>query len=217
MFPFAENEKIIQNIRNRSFPANGIIDKWWRLTIKDCKETMSENCLNLLLDLYADSLSQADERYTIFTGANPVSDNDFLEWRCVDSGFFIQFFFILADTVDKVTDKLLQDPNYLGLNKQAALHTSLVNDLFSLRKEIRDQVYQYNYVYVKMTNNSISAQAAVDAVIQEIRDAEKMARVHGDRLKEMNDLQLSLYVDRMYEMMAGNHYWSTFCKRYNDL
>lgn len=68
-----------------------------------------------------------------------------------------------------------------------------------------------------MTNNNLSAQAAVDDIIQEIRDIEKLARVYGDRVKEMNDPQLSLYVDGMYDIMAANHYWSTFCKRYNDL
>lgn len=104
--------------------------------MKSCKETMSESGLSQLLDLYAASLSQADDRYKIFTGANPVTDNDFLEWRYGDSCFSIQFLFMLVGTGNKISDKLLQDPNYLGLNKQAAIHASLVNDLYSLRKEV---------------------------------------------------------------------------------
>ncbi|XP_037028003.1 uncharacterized protein LOC119068493 [Bradysia coprophila] len=215
-FP-SENEKWIQQLRNKNFPGNGKMDKWWQLAIKLCREVMGEIVLTQLLDNWIYSISKADKVNTIYIGHVSLPDKDFLELRCIDAGTSHQFFLVLAGVGKQLTAELAQDPNYLGLNKQVALHTSVINDLYSLRKEIRDDLYRYNYVYVKMMNNNLSAQAATDAIMQEIRDAEKMARVYGDRMKEMNDPQLSLYVDGMYDIIAGNHYWSTFCKRYNDL
>ncbi|XP_037027991.1 uncharacterized protein LOC119068482 [Bradysia coprophila] len=215
-FP-SDNEKWIQQLRNKNFPGDGKIDKWWQMAIKVCREVMGEIALTQLLDLFICAISKADKVNTIFIGQASLSDKDFVELRCVDAGAFHQFYLILAGVGKQLTAELVQDPNYLGLNKQVAIHAANINDLYSLRKEVRDDLYRYNYVYVKMMNNNLSAQAAVDVIMQEIRDAEKMARVYGDRIKEMNDPQLSLYVDGMYDVMAGNHYWSTFCKRYNDV
>lgn len=178
---------------------------------------MSETALDQLIDCVILSLYKTDQINKICTGqsGSTLSDSDFLEFRCIDSGAPHVLFFVFIGTQNQLTDELKDDQSYLGLNKEAGRHATLINDLYSLKKEIRDECYKFNYVYVKMSNNKISADEAVDKIIGEINESEKMARVHGERLKEKNESNLSRYVDGVYDVMAGNHYWSTICKRYN--
>lgn len=214
---YTENEKLIQQLRSKDFPGNGINDKWWRLCMKVCTEIMGETALDRLLDNFILCLSKAIEVSGLYTGEAVLPDDEYVRLRIVDSGAPHQFFLVFIGAGMQFRKELQNDSDYLGLKRQVALHVTLINDLYSLRKEIRDGIYRYNYVYVKMKNWNISAQAAVNEIILEIDVADRMARVYGERIKERNDPNLSRYVEGLYDVMAGNHYWSTICKRYNRL
>lgn len=202
-------------LRTKQFPGDGFNEKWWQLCVKVCKGAMSETATDQLFDRLILCVYKSVELNKVCAGQCTLSDSDFVDLRCLDSGAPHQFFLILIGAQMQLTNELKNDPNYLGLNKAAAFHVTLTNDLYSLRKEIRDESYEHNYVYVKMRRDNISAQTAVDELILRIYESEKMARMYGERLKENNDPNLSRYVDGMYDAMAGNHYWSTICKRYN--
>lgn len=215
LFHSTESNVVVQQIQRKDFPGDTINDKWWRLTIKVCTEAFGANALDQLFEFFIMCISKAVEVNEIWTGSTDLSDKEFLELRCVDSGAPHEFYLALIGSGKSYTDELKTDPNYIGLNKQTAIHVSLINELYSLRKEIRAGSYRYNYVYVKMKNHNITAQEAVNEIIVEINEAHRMAHFYGERLKESDDPKLSRYVDAMYEVMTGNHYWSTFCKRYN--
>jgi len=95
---------------------------------------------------------------------------------------------------------------------------AIINDLFSLKKEAKACQAKANYVYVKMKNNILSAQEAVQRILIEADNAEKLARYHALKLKDSYEINgLDTYVDGLLNVMAGNIYWSSICKRYNDI
>lgn len=215
-FLLIDSEKIIRQFGEKNFLVNGIIEKWWRLVIKDSQNVMRETTLNQLLDHLIFCLNKSLEMNRRSIEQSFLSVDDYLQCRLLDSGAQHQLFLVFIGTDNQLTEALNSDPNYIGLNQQVALHVSLVNELYSLRKEVGDKSYKQNYVYVKMKNDSnMTAQDAVNEIIAEINESERMARLYGERLKEIGDRNLYRYVDAIYDVIAGNHYWSTICKRYN--
>lgn len=185
--------------------------------MKVSHEVMSEAEVDQLFDLLTYTFSKTDEFSRFCSAEAAPSYGDFIELRWVDAGCLHQFFLNLVSSGYQLSDDIQNDPNYLGLNKRTAIQLSLVNDLYSLKREVLNNIYKENSVYVKVVGNRITVQMAVNEIIDEINECEKMARVHGERLKERNDANLSRYVDGMFDMMTGNHYWSSICKRYNKI
>ncbi|KAJ6633761.1 hypothetical protein Bhyg_16552 [Pseudolycoriella hygida] len=207
-FP-GEAKNMIQKIRNKSFTGNKNYDKLWRLSIKVCTEVMGENTFDQLLECLIHTWTKALEVHKLICSEVTLSDSKFIELRRVGSSVSHLFFLVLIGAKMQFATGLQSDPNYLGLNKHAAIHVTLVNDLYSLRKQIRDGSVKRNYVYVKMNNGNITAQQSVDEIIHEIDEADIMAHQHGENLKKTNDPNLCRYVDGIYDAMKGNHYWST--------
>lgn len=208
---------MIERLRSKQFLGNRSVEKWLRLCMKVFHEVMNETVIDQLLDIIILTLSTTNEMIRLCNSRATLSDKDFKELRCVDSGSMYQFFFVLIGTGNQLTEELQTDPNYLAFNKQVALQTTHVNDIYSLRREIRDKSYRYNYVYVKIKNGNRTAQAAIDEIIVELNESERLARMYGEILKQRNDPNLSQYVDAMYDVMVGNNYWSSICKRYNSV
>lgn len=216
LFPFSDYDQVNKCLKNKYFPGNAPHEKWLNFFMTICKDVMSEIALDQLLDLSIFCNSKIPEASRVWSGQTSLSDEELVRLRCVDSGSPAEFFLIFIDTGNHLTDELANDSDYIGLNDYAGRHVSIVNDLYSLKKEVRANLYKLNYVYVKMKNHNISAQVAVNLIIDEIYEYERMARVYGERLRKRKDQNLSQYVDAMYNAMAGNHYWSSLCKRYNS-
>ena len=60
----------------------------------------------------------------------------------------------------------------------------LVNELFSFVKEAKSGKGQFNYVYIKMMNNKITLEQAMDQIVIEIKQSERMAYHHANNLIE---------------------------------
>jgi len=204
-------------LKTKNIPGHGYLEKWWQLFMKVGEETMGNRAFDELMELNVFCLTKIPEVDSIWSGQVILTDKELVELRSIDCGASHQFYLVLVGAGVDLTVDLKYDPNYIGLNKQAAIHAALINDLYSLRKEIVQDCYRLNYVYVKMKNGNLTAQDSVNKVIIEIMEADSMAHVYGEKLKDGNYPNIFRYVDGIYAAMNGNHYWSTICRRYNQL
>lgn len=146
-----------------------------------------------------------------------ISDQELIMARFGDIAAFPCYYFMQTDSGLQVTDELESDENWIKLRHNVVLQMIIINELFSLKKEVKDGQCATNYVYVKMKNNNLSAQETVQRLLMEADNAEQMARYHGQKLKETYDIEgLGTYINGLFAAMAGNIYWSATCKRYND-
>lgn len=185
--------------------------------MKVAEQAMGKVALEQFIELNIFCLTKIPLVDRMWNGEDVLTDRELVDLRSIDSGAPHQFFLVLVGAEAILTDELKNDSDYIGLNKEAAIHVTLVNDLYSLRKELDEERYKLNYVYVKMKNNNIDEQTAVNEIIIEIMESDRMARVYGENLKTKSYRNISRYVEGIYAAMGGNHYWSTICRRYNKL
>lgn len=206
----------VEYLRTKQFPQNGKIAKWQQNFVNSAKETMGEIAANELIEHYSFIIAHVPERNRIATGKTTPIAKEFLDVRLIDIGAWELLYFQQVDSGVRMTDDLRTDPDWIGLQKQVILHMAIVNDAFSLRKEVTANDYKFNYVYVKMVNENISAQRAIDEIVLETENAVRMAQTHGENLRKGNDPNINLYVDAVYAAMLGSIYWSSIYKRYNQ-
>jgi len=209
--------KWIQYLKKKEFSRNGYLEKWFQLYVIVAREVMNEAVLDELIGLVIFSITVIPKVVAIHSGKTFLAVNDYFDLRIIDSGVSHNFFFFRIDCKLKITDELKSDPDWIGLEKQAAHHLIVINDLYSFKREVNHNIYRMNYIYIKMMNDDIGAQEAVNKIIQELREFEKMTHIYGENLKKRNNPMLTQYVEGVYAAMYGNHYWSTVCKRYNEL
>lgn len=167
------------------------------------------------MDIVAVCINKSQDVNRICTGETTPTIKEFLDVRLIDVGLSHQLYFLQLDADINMTDDLRNDVDWSGLNRQATINFALVNDLYSLKKEIAADRYKFNYVYLKMVNDKLNAQAAVDEIVREIENAFRMTHVHGENLKRRNDPNLSRYVEAVDALLIGHIYWCTLCNRYN--
>lgn len=207
----------MQYLKNQKFPGSGQLVDWFRFFVKFAEDAMGKVALDGLMEIITDCMSKIPDVTSISTGKTTPTEKEYLDVRLIDIGISHQSYFILIDSNVELTDDLKNDPDWIGLNKQTSIHQFLVNDLYSLKKEVKQDSYKFNYVYVKMTNANMTAQEAVNEIVLEREESYRMVHFHGDRLKKRNDPNLSMYVDGVFASLIGNIYWSSTCKRYNNL
>lgn len=211
---FIDHEKWIRYHEMKDFPGNGHIEKWFQLFMKVGEEILGE-AAHHLIELSMFCQNRFPDLQIMWAGKAILTDREYVDLRIIDCGSPHQFFLVLLGAGVQLTDELKNDPSYVGLNRHAGIQVALINDLYSLRKEIEIDTYKQNYVYIKMKNGRISAQSAVNEIILEVLEADRMAHAYGENLKKTTYPNISKYVSGMYAAMNGNHFWSTICRRYN--
>ena len=143
-----------------------------------------------------------------------ITEQELIDMRFSDIGYTVIYKYVIISSEIEGTEQFEQDENWIELNKQSVLDMILINELFSLKKEVKSGTGKRNYVYVKMKNKNLSAQEAVDEIMKETAVAMDRTHYHGQKLKEKKIEILDQYVDAMYEFVDGNRYWHKITARY---
>ena len=143
-----------------------------------------------------------------------ITDQEFIDFRLNNVGGYIVLQYARLGSGMEDTDQFESDENWIEFNKQAMLHVLFMNELFSLKKEVRSGEGMANYVCVKMRNNNLAAQEAVNQMIKEVQTIEERIYCHGQILKAKNIEGMDEYVNVIYEIIDGIRYWHSVCKRY---
>ena len=208
-------------IKEKQCPGNGKIEKLFQIFIKTAESFLALEKLDKFLNLIYEWLEFSQKYQNLWKSEAQISTEEYFQYRAIDVAAPMQFYFFEIDSGIEVTDELISNENWVGLTKNGAINLFIINDLCSLKREVKSGFGKCNYVYIKMKENNLSAQQAVNQLIVESKNAQDMAIYHGQKLKKDKLLKkfkgLNDYVDGLIATMAGNHYWSTICKRYNKM
>ena len=214
LFFFTDFAKWVKYVQDKSCPDNGFLEKLFVFLIKNFREVFpSEEAITEMMDLVNLWLKTYPLSNPIRKGLR-VSEKHFLEVRMPDSGMHTQFFMHLIASGLKYTKELRANPHWVELHNLVILDTIIINEMYSLKKEVEKGVGTFNYVYVKMINNNISAQQAVNDLISELDEIRKQAYHHGNILKAMRIDGLAEFVDTILKHFDTDHYFEANCKRY---
>ncbi|BDM74445.1 hypothetical protein HEK616_79320 (plasmid) [Streptomyces nigrescens] len=141
--------------------------------------------------------------------------SSYLDFRRTDSGFtFLTVGVERSIGVD--LEQVTYSPDLERLHAACLAHGTLVNDLFSYRKE-RDAPVPMNAVHVLQRTEGLTLQGAVDKVCGLIREAERDV----DRLlrvwKEADGAAQALYAyaHAWWELLGGHLRWTLESERYH--
>lgn len=82
------------------------------------------------IEIFIFCLSNTPKMERICTGVVFLTDEEFVDLRCIDAGCPHQLYLMLIGAEVKLTDELESDKNYTGLNNQASIQATLINDLY---------------------------------------------------------------------------------------
>lgn len=155
----------------------------------------------------------------LWSGKKEVTDEQFVEFRLLDVYFTAQRYLYEMEAhfcgLD-VEDKLGKNKDWIELNRQATRNFVLVNEIFSLRKEVKVGLYQSNYIYIKMKNHGYSALQAMEETLNEAFESYYLSKAYGQRLKKLKIPAIDGCVDGLIAIIEGNLFWSSKCDRYNN-
>ena len=106
-----------------------------------------------------------------------------------------------------------------NFTEMAQINTLLVNDIYSFRKDIKHNLYNFNYVYQKYATNGgkISIQTIADTIVEEINESFiKM----NDLVKEFREHNIPGLVDCIeaaIHFCYANLYYSAGTDRYHKV
>jgi hypothetical protein len=211
-------DKWFKYVEEKKCPGKNKIEKLFQLVIKECRNVFpNEKCINKLMEIINDWFKCYEKFQNLWRNGTQFSDEELIDYRIIDIGAYLQFYFIEIDSGLEVDEKLANDKDWVEMRKNTIKNLITINELYSLKKEVKNGVGMCNYVYVKMKNKMLTAQEAVEQIITEAETAESLANHHGQNLKQKRNCHLDDYVVQLLATMDGNHYWSTFCNRYNNI
>lgn len=143
-----------------------------------------------------------------------VTDDEWKKLRSLDVGG--KFLYTNVEyNLGLVIDPVIKNSTlYSEFFFNVTLELSILNDLYSLRRDCLRNCYEGNYVYLKMKNNNISAEKAKNIVVNELYMHRNKAKELAKILKANRSDEFISYIDQMLHSMVGNHYWSIICERY---
>ncbi|MFF4353831.1 terpene synthase family protein [Streptomyces sp. NPDC001530] len=118
-----------------------------------------------------------------------------------------------------LTGVMAQDTDLAGMWRIAGTHVVLVNDLFSMRKEMISGDGM-NLLLSLMHHHDLTAQAAVDVLLQRLRNADdeytRVCRLLRTRYRDHpQGGAMHRYLEGVGHMMAGNVAWHYESRRYH--
>ena len=195
---------------------NGLDERLFNLLIEKSNKLMDGITSQKFYRSIGDWVQLCPEMQRIKSDQAKISDQELLDMRVIDSMLPAEF--MIAQLDAKLNSESLEDdPNWIQFNRYSAYVVVIVNELYSLKKEARDGQAHFNYVFIKMKNNGLTAQQAVDELVRELRQYQQLMHRFGDNLRELGIKGTDAYVKRIIGYTDGNLYWSTICDRYNKL
>ncbi|KAF7331764.1 hypothetical protein MKEN_00056300 [Mycena kentingensis (nom. inval.)] len=114
---------------------------------------------------------------------------------------------------------LVYPPNLLAMVEEALNLAAVSNDLYSYRKEYREDGASHNFVTVAMRDSSTGLQngdsaipAAIEFTVNWLKDAH--ARLEQLKNSLLAHAEIDAYIEGMLDCVVGNIEWSVACKRY---
>ncbi|CAG2103690.1 unnamed protein product [Medioppia subpectinata] len=137
---------------------------------------------------------------------------DLREWDSAHA--ILAIFAEMSCGYDPKEHDLTDNRIYRAFNAALGRHAVLCNEIYGLKKRIRDGLYKYSYMYVIMAEEGYSAQSAMDRIVYEIHDSWTIAMNYAEQLRLMRSKELYEYVVEMVRVTKGNLYWASKCRRY---
>lgn len=141
-----------------------------------------------------------------------VNLNEYLKIRLSDVG--VKPFACLIK-IDKDFQTLNMEENNELLNlvlNLASEHSFLVNDFFSVKKDREDGTP--NYINVMAREKNLSEEESLKITFDRIEELTNQFEQHSQKLKELNNPDLNIYLDALSDMLFGHIEWYSFSKRY---
>jgi hypothetical protein len=115
---------------------------------------------------------------------------------------------------DPTVHKMVDNKIYKAYTAALGRHTVLVNEIYGLKKRLRDGRLKYSYLYLIMAHEGCDAQTAMDRMVYEIHDAWTIAMNYAEQIRLMKDKAIYEYVLEMVRLTKGNLYWASETRRY---
>ena len=147
---------------------------------------------------------------------NNLNDKDFIKMRISEAsgGSFLLMFTVECPSL---IDEIKRNGDCLQLNEEVSKNVLMTNDLFSFVKEAEEGQGRDNYVFIKMRNNNLTIENAMDCIVAEIIESDRLANLLADKLIFSGNQDLAKYAKGLIYMMNGNAFWSANNKRYKNI
>lgn len=183
----------------------------WQQAMEHLRSQTSDGVFQRLTGFFEQWLRSLD------SPSHKFDDMDsYLEYRRCNLGFdclrgFVEY------ALDIDMSVVPPSPDLDAFDAACGVHMSLVNDLFSYRKEAGDADVA-NALNILRRGRGVSLQDAVDQVCDRIRDAERDLDRHARTLSEGDDAHartMRLYTDTMKANVGGHFAWTMSTPRFN--
>ena len=207
----------IEYFEKQKSRGQGLTEKLFEFTLQTFGHLIEKSFLKRFLCEMQKWVAFCPKMQALKEETETIAEKVFIDLRIIDSILPAQFTFFELDAGLVVNQELRSKLDWLGFNKLAAINVVIANELFSLRKEIEDNLYKFNYVVIKMKNQKLKVQQSVDILVTQLNESNILMQYFGNKLKELENKPLNEYVQSVIGYAQGNLFWSTICKRYNKI
>ena len=206
-FVCLEIGKLIKNFERGSVPGDGYVEKMARFYLVKGREISDQRLFNglskALLGWFKGMYGmhmKCEDKYFVAQ----ITDKNFMTIRKPDTGADFVFQSLQLCLGLEVTPELEHSIDWIRFHEHFGTQMLLINELFSLMKEVKSGQGKLNYVFIKLKSNNLSVDEAVDQVVAEVKENECLTLEFGEKLKAFNNDCLNKYVEHCKECMYGN-------------
>ena len=219
-------DQILNALRSKALPEESTRDsklmKLYRRVINGLQIKINTNSNNFYKGFETYILCISNKELEIKFDNDSVYENQFsLDefWEIRHKDFAMDLFiWLLEISTDFDMEIIRQDkhlPKIYGSLKASLSHYFiLVNELFSFRKEVIQNTYRRNYLFLKSIREQKGIQQIADEVVQEIKVDRKNITYYGNELIKNNPL-VGQFINKMFDFCDGYLYHHSITKRYN--
>ena len=212
-------EEWIKYVEDRSVPSNHLLHNMFKCWMQLLRIEFNEADIDRLLQSIIDWIKQYVSRDLLKFREGETIDIDLYHCiRRINIGLYsytinIEIFNKL-DMNSIRSDEQISDC-YNKLLDIIGYNILYVNDLYSFKKEVKQNDHKLNIVFLKMKNYSIDAEKAKVITIEKINEFLNNFEDMKIKMKKYNINGFDNYIDSIHQLIHGNILWSYTGARYN--
>lgn len=159
---------------------------------------------NILLD-YLEGAEKLNEM------KNAINDEDFIYWRTKESVIGQMLYFFAFDCY--LEDDIYLDENFKQFNMNCATFCTIINDIYSIKKEIYQNSADRNYFYFMMKSQQMTAGETLSFMMNKLNNILVDVDFYGYKIK--SSYNCSEYVDVCQDHLKRMIRFHSTSDRYN--
>lgn len=207
------NAKRYIDILENDIDSNNIIEKTFKNICNSIKKDLTDSQKIRFIEYTKEWIEGANE---LANFNNNIDKNTYMYYRFKSIGARSSFISIEYGFNLCFENEILEE--YKEIHKIAAENIIFINDLFSYRKEIYDNIDNPNIIKIIMNERKCNLQESINLLEIEIKENYKKYKISCNKiLNKYNNENIKKYLDGLYSLIIGNLQWSCVSPRYHGI